>query len=508
MAIMGSSLSSAVSGLSASQRALEVTGHNVTNAETLGYTRQRVNQSDSHYSLFGFSGQQELLVGTGVSIQEVAQIRDMFLDMSYRDEASTMKFYEAQMYGVSELESILGETVGGTSFSDIIGNMWETLNELSKHPEGLEARASFVQSAVLFVDQANQIQDQMYDYQYMLNDKVNNLVDEVNDISEQIVQLNAIIAEAEAGGVSANDYRDERNNLLDRLSEIIDIKYHEEPNGSVVVNAEGYTMIDGTSYVEMDTVVTDPNAPLSKPVWKDTNIDVFYGDIDPDNNEDKGELKGILALRGDSNVDYTYLEDSTKYEEIEDSILMKTMAEFDYLIHHITSTINSIVTTNTYGLDGTAGEPLFLPVKDLTGNADDDLKAGNIMINEDILNDVAKLGLTRDPSLPGDNTVVLEIIEAWNEDSLKINPNADYDLSINNFYSSMVAELGGAGTNAITHYESQSMLVNQINNQRLSIMGVSTDQELTNMIMYQQAYNANAKVITVIDEMIDSLMNL
>lgn len=508
MAIMGSSLSSAVSGLSASERALEITGHNLTNAETIGYSRQRVNQSDSHYSVSGFSGQQELLVGTGVSIQQVAQIRDMFLDMSYRDEASTMKFYEAQMYGVNELESILGETVGGTSFSDIIGNMWNALNELSKHPEGLESRASFIQSAVLFVDQANQIQKQMYDYQYMLNDKVNNLVEEVNDISERVVQLNTIIVESEAGGANANDYRDERNNLLDRLGEIIDITYHEEPNGSVVVNAEGYTIIDGISYAEMDTVVTDPNAPLSKPIWKDSGIDVFYGDIDPKNNEDKGELKGVLALRGDANVDYTYLEDKTKYAEIEDSILMKTMAQFDYLIHKMTTTINSIVTADTYGLDGSAGEPLFLPVKDLTGNPTDDLKAGNIKINESIKNEVAKLGLTKDPTKPGDNSVVMEIIEAWNEDKLKIDPNADFDLNINNFYSSMIADLGGSGTNAINHYQNQSMLVNQINNQRLSIMGVSTDQELANMIMYQQAYNANAKVITVIDEMVDSLMNL
>lgn len=508
MAIWGSSLTSAISGMSASQRALEVTGHNLTNAETKGYSRQRVNLTDYTYSQVGLDGTRVLKVGNGVDIDDVAQIRNTFLDISYRNEVSTMKFYEAQMYGVSELESILGETVSGISFSKIMGNMWESLNELSKHPEGIETRASFVQSAVLFVEQSNQIQKQMQEYQYMLNDKVKDLVDEVNGISANIVDLNTIIAEAEAGGANANDYRDQRNNLLDRLGEIMDISFYEDISGNVIVNTEGRNIIDSLSYTKIDIKVDSADQPLYRVIWEGSDTSVFSLDnIDPKHHDDRGQLKGVLALRGDQNVDHTYLSDPAKYAEIKDSILMKTMAQFDYLVNKVTTMVNDIVTDGTYGLDGTVGEPLFVAIKDLTSSSDD-LKAGNIKINTDILNDVAKLGLTKDVTEPGNNSVVMEIIGAWNNEDLKIDPNADYKLSINNYYGSLVADLGGDGTNAINHFKNQSMLVNQVNNQRLSVMGVSTDQELSNMIMFQQAYNANAKVISVIDEMVESLIHM
>lgn len=511
MAIWGSSLTSAISGIKASQRALEVTGHNLTNAETKGYTRQRLNLSDYTYSTVGVNGNQEIKVGNGVDIDEVQQIRNTFLDISYRNEVSTMKFYEAQMYGVSEMESILGEQVGGVSYSTIINRLWDSMNELSKHPEGIESRAGFVQNAALLIEQGNQIQKQFSDYQYMLNDKVKDLVDEVNGISSKIQELNGIISSTEIGGANANDYRDQRNNLLDRLGEIIDITYYEDMSGSVIVNAEGRNIIDQTSFTKIQAVIDDPDAPFYKVTWEGGETPVFDLDgIDTKKREDRGELKGVLALRGDKNVDYTYLEDSAKYAEIKDSVLMKTMAQFDYLLQKTVSKINDLVThdpavggNKVYGLDGSEGVPLFIEIKKGVG-----LKAGNIMINPIIKNNVEKLGLSKDVTDPGDNEVVMNMIKAFEEKTLKIEPDAAYKLSINSYYGSFVAELGGSGKNAINHYNNQSKLVSQVNNQRQSIAGVSTDQELSNMIMFQQAYNANAKVITVIDEMVESLLNL
>lgn len=507
MAVISTGFSSAISGLDASKKALEVTAHNLSNVDTIGFSRQRVDQRDSHYSNIGGLGFNEFKVGTGVSITQITQIRDIFLDMTYRDESSRLKFYEAKMYGVNELEAIIGEKVGGVSFSSILGSIWESLNELEKHPDGIEARGSFVQNAALFADQANEIAKKFDEYQLDLNNKAYNLVEEVNSLTSQISELNKVIAQAEASGAHANDYRDQRNLHLDRLSEIIDIKYREEPNGMVTVSAEGHQVVVGASHVEMDTVITSPDEPFHQPIWKNTQKKVFNDrEISTKKDNDKGELKGTLLLRGNKIVDHTYLTDPVKYEEIEDSVLLKTMAEFDYLVHSVTEKFNEILAPSAgdgpYGLDGSQGIPLFLKIDNTNPRA-----AGNIVVNKEVLNDVAKLCLSKDKDDLNDNSVVLEILEAWDNEDLKIDPDAKFEMGINEYYESLVNGLASIGKQSENQFVNQNTLVNQINGQRLSIMGVSSDEELTNMIKYQQAYNANAKVISVMDEMIESLIN-
>lgn len=506
MAIMSAGFSSAMAGLDISKKALEVTAHNLSNAETKGYSRQRVNLGDARYTSLGNSGLKEYKIGSGVSIQDIAQIRNMFLDISYREEASTKKYYEARVNGVEEFEAVLGETVLGTSFATVMSNLWNTMQELSKAPEGIENRGSFVQSAALFVEQASNTFDQFKEYQKTLDRKAMGLVDEVNSLTQKIADYNKIIVKEEASGQRANDYRDERNMALDRLSEIISITSNEDINGMVNVNAEGYQVVNGTSYGLMETRVIGPDAPFERPYWKDTNMPVYSdGKISVEKGNDKGELKGVLIMRGDYIPDYTYLKDPAKFEKIKEQPLLKTMAQFDFVVNNVVEKLNGVVNPATgrkpFGLDGSQGINLFSKIDSGKG-----WTATNIKVNDEVKNNVSKLCLQLDKDAPSDRTIVNKMLDAWNEKDMKITPGAKYSTNVSDFYNQIIGDLGSAGNEAKAELNNQTVLLYQISNQRESSKGVSSDEELANMIRFQQAYNANAKVISVIDKMVETLI--
>lgn len=526
-------LSTAVSGLMANQRGLEVTAHNLSNVNTIGYVRQQEMQADYHYSTIGYYGNNALQVGSGVDISEVRQIRDQFLDLSYRTEVGRKGYYSVSKNTVDELEIILGE-IEGEGLSDVLNDLKESINTLSKSPDGLEARGIFLENAVLFADKANYISEQIGEYQVSLNEKVENTVDEINSLANNIAALNKKIVDAEMSGDQANDYRDQRNGYLDRLSELVDIKYKEYDNGSVKVSAEGRILVDHTSTAEITLVQTEPGSPFTKPVWSDTGQDVINlsESVSSEKDNDKGLLKGLLLTRGSRTANYTDAQDSSKYSEIEDSLIMRTQAQFDLLVHEVVTMINDIVSPKTsgspstqdlanapYGLDGSQFTEVF--VRDYYDRFDDSgnfieedptspstlYSAGNISVNPELLNDYNKLALNKNLGDLGDNEILQDILKQWDAETISLDPNSTYQSSVSSAYNDFVSILGSSGNEATNHYDNQEQMVTQIDNQRSMISGVSSDEELGNMIKFQHAYNASARVVSIVDSMIDQIVN-
>lgn len=534
-----SSLGAAISGLRMNQIGLQVTGQNISNVNTKGYTRQRINLSDSFYNKIGNSGNSNLKTGTGVDVVNIEQIRDRFLDVSYRQETGREAYYKVQLSAAEEIEGVLGELETGDGFSKVITQLWESMNELSKNPESIELRGSFVQNAVLFVDRSDDISNQLENYQSNLNSKIKNATVEINSLTSEIAKLNQQISKNEVAGGFANDYRDQRNNALDRLSQLIDISYREEKDGQVVVSAEGYVVVDGNKFETMDVKVKEgsKNLLLIEPTW--TNIDqpVFSSSeiVHSSQNKDKGELKSLLNSRGSKKADYTDMLDADSYDKIKGSFIMRTQAQFDNLVHNIVKLINDQIAPNSgapgglhkddlnspYGLDGSRHIELFTRKEVDRYNADgkynDEIdisdksslySAGNIEINSDILKDVSKLCLSKDKDDPGDNDLIEDLIAKWKEptEKLKLDPSLEYNNNISDYYRGIVSTLGSEGQMAKNQFNNQQSLTNQINNRRNQVSGVSTDEELGNMMKYQQAYNANAKVVSVIDSMMEQIV--
>ena len=578
-----------VSGLQANQRGLTATGHNLANVETEGYVRQRVITSDWTYINVGNSYIAPMTVGQGATISAINQVRDNFLDKSYRQELGRQKFYEAQYESVTEVEEILGETEG-VAFQDSMEELWVSMSELCKEPESIVHRSSFVQTAVSFIERAELVYEQIKDYQVSLNTKIGNYVDRINEIGYEIQELNKKILYAEGTGLeNANDYRDARNVLLDELGSLANISYKEQANGVVTVKLEDYVFVSEDLVFPMSTRLMNNETGMIEPYWPSYgDIPVYQFDPLPSSEADTdiGSLKGLLFVRGDrigkytdipvepKKEDYTdetgyfyeedYKEDYKKYEadlkkynlDIDSSAIVNIQSQFDQLIHGIVTTINDILCPNKevvtadgetilvfdaenapVGMDEnwTPGEALFnrkamsrYEQKTVTievngvfqdvevwqyneenvNNNYSLFTLGEIEVNPNILKDPSMIPLSENDST-GDFAVKTcdKLLEAWQEPFATLTPNEYKAHNFNEYYTEMIGALGNRGEQCKNIYQGQETLVNSVETQRLSVMAVSSDEELTNMIRYQQAYNASARYINVLSQMLEHLLN-
>ncbi len=532
-----SSLSAAVSALMSSQTALNTTAHNLANVNTTGYVRQQILMNDSRYMNPGRNNTTGFYVGLGVDIQQIRQVRDRFLDENFRQENSRKGFYEAKAASIEEVETILGE-IEGESFANVINSLWTSINELAKNPEGLETRGSLVQNAVLFVNRANLTMQQLKTYQENMNTQISDMVTQINQIGEEIYQLNDVIVKRELSGGNANDYRDQRNKLLDNLSTIADITYKEDMRGNVLVQIEGSDFVTLGGYNRMGLDAAAPFSQLVKPVWEHlpTGInDVFeFGiPINSESNNDKGKLKGLLLARGTGDADWTDMQNPAIYEStIKPSLIMNAQAQFDNLIHGIVTTINDILAPNIetipgvyeldvanapFDRDGIQGTELFVRKsmdrysagvynQEDAANPYSLYSAGNIEINPLILQDYDKLCLSGSVDELSDSSYVKSILDKWQEPFSPIEPGLVSELSFNEYYNEFVSGIGNTGNATNNKISNQELMVTQISNQRSSLHEVSSDEELTNMMKFQHAYNAASKVIVVLDEMIGQIV--
>lgn len=612
------------SGLQNSQVALNTTAHNLSNVETEGYVRQQTVLQTSYYCTIGQSHISPMQTGLGVSTQTVRQVRDTFLDKSYRTELGRQGFFDSQYETTSEIENLMGE-LNGVPFQDTMEDLWKNLQELAKEPDSLVKRASLIETSVSFIERTENIYQQLSEYQLNLNTKVSNFVERINQIGEEIVTLNDKICFYESNEQeNANDLRDKRNILLDELSKIISITYRENEDGRVTVNAEGMPFVTENASMKMGTItVTDQrkramgdeaffedtsgimeNSEMLIPIWTSyADSEVFNRDNVPQsaNNTDVGSLKGLLLSRGtkvgkyvdipiapdmndfvdeDGELDAERFATASKeYEEavkeynkvINPSIIMSTQAQFDQLIHGIATTLNNIFCPNrevtisagsevtladgsTYiyeedtvihildtenapvgqdGPPGTMGEELFsrksisryMPAQQITLANGETLEGayiyneevainnyslytvGEIRVNQALVENKSLMPLSSNKNT-GDYDVaaVDNLLTAWNTPFATIDPNTLTKNSFADYYNCYIGTLATKGEKMKTIATSQAEMANSINSQRTNVLGVSSDEELTNIIKFQHAYNAAARYVNVIDEMLEHIV--
>ncbi|HHU89558.1 MAG TPA: flagellar hook-associated protein FlgK [Clostridiaceae bacterium] len=276
----------AISGLSANQKALEVTGHNVANLGTPGYSRQNAIMASSATKIYG-----NWHVEMGVDIQQIRQIRHTFNDNIYRNESNNLGYWESRYKAVTDLESILGEPMQ-QGFQVALNNFWDAFQELSKAPESLTIRALVKQRADSLVNYLNQVGSQINKLQNDLNTEIKARIDEVNDITEKLAALNVKIMSAEAAGNLPNDYYDQRNELCDRLSKLVKVETWETRDGSMDILVGGYFLV---SKGEQKRLVAAPNEALSH--FYTPMVEYTEGNIPIDVGQ--GIIKGLMEARGE-----------------------------------------------------------------------------------------------------------------------------------------------------------------------------------------------------------------
>lgn len=573
------------SGLQASQNAINTTAHNLTNLDTEGYSRQQVIQSDLGYQKLGFTKVSIKQTGLGTKVSQTRTTRDIFLDNKYRTQNARKEFYNTKAGIIDEVGEFFGETEGNT-FETYLKNMWNSIQELQKTPNGYTQRTALVSTASAFIDRATEIHDQLVDYQKNLNETIQDQVDRINELSQTIMNINDKILKLESSGVeAANDYRDARNQALDELSGLISIEIKEQSNGTVNVYAEQHSLVSEDRTFVIGTVPVEPGSDLLTVFWENDTVVRPDGTVDystakvfnlerpmvAGDNLDTGSLKGLLSARGDYTPNYTDIPFRRDHMDLTDSEYQQLLtdynrtlnnrdvanliSQFDNLIHGIVTRMNDILCPNTeitatngntytildtanagrgFGVGNEAqGTELFTrkgydrytydgTIQYVDENGD--LQTGAWIFNPEDANDYYSLyttgqvevndALLQNPALlPLTTTddeeyqqVANQLIDMWNEDFSTLDPNSLVMNTYNNYYAALVGDYAGRGHTYTNIGLTQETLVGEVDNQRQEVLGVSSDDELTNLIKYQHAYNANSRYITVVSEMIEHLI--
>lgn len=288
MAVSFASYEIARSGLFVNERGLYVTGHNISNVNTPGYVRQQAMITTGPYqSEPAKYGVYQL--GLGADIQQIRQIRHSFLDNIYRQENTNLGYWEARNKTFQDVQAILGEPMG-VGLQGVMNQFWDSWQELSKEPDSLTVRALVRQRGQALVHHINHLGTQLDKLQSDLNSEVRVRIDEVNDITRQIAKLNSAIIQAEVSGDTANDYRDQRNVLVDRLTKLAGVEVLEMQDGQLDITLGGYFLVSKAIQTNLYAGEAKPGDVYVVPKLEGTNIAVSVK---------SGTLKGLMESRGE-----------------------------------------------------------------------------------------------------------------------------------------------------------------------------------------------------------------
>jgi flagellar hook-associated protein 1 FlgK len=534
----------AKTALLAHQKSLNVTSHNIANANTAGYTRQRVVLETM--TPVNFGGQ---FFGTGVDVKSVERVYDSFQTIQLRDASSDLSRFETRGQHLSGLESILND-FDGAGLSSRLDAFFNTAADVAANPSSYGERAALLSNARVLADTFNHAASSFEQNLSDANSEIVHKVDEINGLASRIADFNGQISAVEISGTSANDLRDQRDLLLEELAGFVDINVTENDIGQVDVHVGGSFL-----------VAANKTAPLTvRPDSRDTDTPKLMLNGGTINDRITGG-----SLKGD-------LEGIEYYKDARDRI--------NLLSASIIKEVN-LQHAQGWGLDGSTGEDFFTPLSvysnadsanaggaTISGGAVTDLNAltlddyeirfsgpgaysvvntgtdsvvssGAYTSGNAITFDGLSVVITDSPKTPqaGDRFIVSATRRAASEmgvaltDPKKVaasgtstglpgdntNALAIADLreatvagntTFSQFYNSIVTDLGTAARDAKINYDAQSKFTQELRAAKEAVSGVSIEEEAINLVKLQRAYEAAAKVMSTVDQMMDTILRL
>ncbi len=573
-------------GLYTYQAALNTTAHNVTNAETIGYTRQILQQKagvpikvNNSYGM----------VGSGVDATAIVQTRNDYYDLKYRKSNNLFGTYSAKQYAMTEIENYFNEvTVDG--FTTSFNQLFTSMQQLSTDSASLTKRTQVTNYAQSLADYFNSMATNLKSVQEECNFEVKNQVDRINSLGQQIATTTKQINVLEASGGTANDLRDQRQLLLDELSSIVNITYDERTVGSGTGVTSFTVKIDGQTLVstnEYNTLKVVPRTEKINQNDADGLYDIAWSNGNTFNTNSpslSGYLKSLVEVRDGNNKEnlrstqnsgtagsntltlaktnidsieklnipkqgvitigneeYTYNDFTVVYDSATNTSSY-TFTLDEPLTHNVTneevsigdsidykgipyymSQLNQLVRTfakefNTLhksgvDLNGDPGEDFFNATSRVDpvtgdniafGSYEDyyDLTAANFAVTNTIYNNPGKIVTGSEVENGVENNDILDKLLALKDDKAMFKQGTPAS-----FFQTLVAEIGIDAKKANNFVKNQGDILDMVQNQRLSVSGVDVDEEAMNLVKFQNAYNLSAKVIQVMNEIYDKLIN-
>lgn len=564
MGTLFSSLDIGRSGLSTAQIQLDVTGHNIASANKVGFSRQRADISTRAplERSFGF-------LGRGPYISGVNRLRDAFLDISYRDQVSTQQNAEIQTNFYSRIEDLFREP-SENGFSSQLNQFFDALNDFANNVEDIPTRVATLTEADTLAASIRQNAAALEDLRTAANEDVRALVPTINGVAQQIADLNFAIKTLESSGGTANDLRDDRDVLLDQLAGYVNIEYRERADGQVDVLIAGEELVNGNRARALEAVpdgAIDPARPDFLRVQfanTGTVVNAFDGElagaieqrdvalkelVDRNNTLAAALIQSVNAIHSQGNgLTNLNVPLSANYPVTDPATALNAAGlpfdvndgSFDIVVYdganNISETITVPVAAGTTSLNDVAaaingssnmtasianGVLTVTPNAGFTYTFTNDTanalpalglnglftgtNARNIGVSQHLVDNPALLssGSSLDVLDSGDNSVALALA------SLRSTPVLSSGTeTIGDYFESTIVQLGiDAGAN-LDRRDVQNSVINDLDLRRQEVSGVNLDEEVTTLIQVQKAFDASARVITIADRMLETLLGI
>lgn len=485
-------------GLYTQQSALFTTGHNISNANTLGYSRQRVNmESTTGYPGVGLnSGTMPGFLGTGVQSGSIQRIRDSFVDQQYRQESNKLGYWESHSQAISQMEDVLNEP-SHYGLQKSLSQFWQALQDLATNPNESGTRAVAVRRGEAVADSFNYMHKSLTDIQTNIGTEIQHSSEKINSILTQIAELNNQIKNVEPNGYVPNDLYDERDLLLDELSMYVPVtvEYHSSGGRSVEGVAEGWAVVN--MKLEDGSTVELVNGVKAGKI--DVNPTSLVGD-------DKTNLmvEGITITTPDGSnesIDHDQLAVTGKFKSLIDAygtsdgegLYPNMLDQLNEMASAFANQFNEIY-SGGFPLKGNEGPKNFF-------DTSEPIDASTIRVTSELIENPNAFRASDVENEEGNGKIAQQLSE------LQFAQLEDLDgATFENYFQGVIGDLGVEGLEANKLLENTVVLLGAVEQRRSSISSVSLDEEMTDMIRFQQAYNASARMMTVIDETLEKII--
>ncbi len=461
-------LNTALTSLYAQRRGLDVTGQNISNANTEGYTRQRVrlvaNQGGLNPGIYSTVDQS----GNGVKVASVERSRSQYIEERGRTEHGNAAYLTNQSATYHSIEDVFAEP-SDTALQARMHDMWDAWNDVSNNFQDPSTRSALIERATTVATSLNDAHASLNNQFVANSNQMSTYVDQVNTLAGNVAQMNNKIVVAKQAGLEPNELMDQRDNAIMQLSELAGASTIEQPNGAMNVYIGNGPVVSGfdvrtvkmTGPTSLDSVSSTTPVALQ---WTDTGTSITAG--------------GTMGSMIDSM----------------NTILPSVSGQIDNVAKTLAQTVNAVHSAG-YSADGTTGQDFF------SGDANGNITAESIKV---AVTDPAKVAFSSGNPVSADPTVAGTIN---NDIADKLSATGSSGTGPDQVYQQMVGQLGVSAQASSRRSDIQNSVRDQVDSERGAESGVNLDEEMTNLLTYQRGYEAASRVLTTIDSMLDQLIN-
>ncbi|MFP4514298.1 MAG: flagellar hook-associated protein FlgK [Acidimicrobiales bacterium] len=463
-----SSLQTALSGLTAHQKAVQTAGHNIANSATPGYSRQRVDLTSNGAGVVPAVWSKSDGIGNGVDVSTIVRVRDEFLEARAVREIGTGAHLERLGSVMDRIEMIFPEP-SDEGLAHQLSEMWASFDDVGNQPGSSAPRISLLERAGTVATELNRAATELVNLHRSSVDQADALVTEVNTTAARVAELNQAVRNATAAGLAPHDLADQRDQLVDRLGELVGVSTRTGEMGTVDVFLGGSALVR-SDRAESLVLDTDGDLPAPHAGLDLTNTQVRWSKDDYPAEITSGEIAGLM--------------------EGANRAIPDQMADLDEVADTLITQVNDLHVQG-FGLDGVDGRQFFAGTD-----------AATIRLHDDVAGQPDNVAAAApDPVNPG--APLGELDASWAQALAELGDASD---APDREYNDMIGALGVETQALQRRQEIQGEVIAQVDDAREGVRGVNVDEEMVSLVQSQHAYAASSRLMTTIDEMLATLI--